>query len=203
MVWRRPRMATRAVEALVVCVVGATVVLAISAPVPAEPEGTSPNGELLIDSQLTAGSFAGVLTGTGFTLFADEADGGTPFSEFSVTDSRGTGLGWYVTVTATRFENQTLPGKDIALDSLTMPRLSVESADASSTALPGQLHAATTVDTGGEGVVVAACTEHGQGMGTYIFTAADGEPWALAVTADEYAGTYTSTVTITVATLAL
>jgi hypothetical protein len=84
-----------------------------------------------------------------------------------------------------------------------MPRLAVESMDANCTAPPGRLHRAATIDTGGDGVVMVACTEHGQGMGTYLFSAADGEPWTLAVTADEYAGTYTSKVTTTIATLAL
>jgi hypothetical protein len=40
-------------------------------------------------------------------------------------------------------------------------------------------------------------------MGTYNFTAAASAPWTLALTADEYAGTYNSTVTTTLATLAL
>lgn len=71
----------------------------------------TPGGELFISSQLIAGSFAGRLTGMGLTLFADEAHGSTPFGGFSVTDSRGTGVGWYVTVTATRFENRPFPAK--------------------------------------------------------------------------------------------
>ena len=47
---------------------------------------------------------------------------------------------------------------------------------------------------------MAACT-FGQGMGTYdfMYTA----PWTLAVPADAFAGTYTSTVTTTLATLSL
>ena len=51
---------------------------------------------------------------------------------------------------------------------------------------------------------MAACSANGQGMGTYNFTAAAAvHPWKLALTADEYAGTYNSTITTTLATLAL
>ena len=164
----------------------------------------TPAGELMISAQLTAGSFGGTLTGLGFTLQRRRRPTAALRSAASPSPMHATsGVGWYVTVSATRFENQTFPGKDIALDSLTMPRLSVESADASCTAPPGRLHQAATVDTGGDGVIMVTCTEHGQGQGTYIFTAADSEPWELAITADEYAGTYTSTVTTTVATLSL
>jgi hypothetical protein len=199
------QMTWRVLATLAFCLAAASASALWCAVAQAESGETTPTpgGELCISSPPAAGSFSGQLTGMGLTLNADEAGGGTPFSGFVLTDSRGTGVGWYVTVTATRFENQTFPGKDIALDSLTMPRLAVESADASCTAPPGELHPDATVDTGGDGVVMAACTEHGQGMGTYIFTAAGGEPWTLAITADEYAGTYTSTVTTTVATLAL
>ncbi len=85
----------------------------------------------------------GILNGQGFTLNANEAGGGTAFSGFSITDTRGTGVGWYVT------------------------------------------------------------SANGQSMGTYDFTAAGSLPWKLAITADEYAGTYYSTVATTVATVAL
>ena len=160
-------------------------------------------GELSISLPMTGGSFAGALTGRARVLVADEADGGTPFGEFSVTDTRDSGTGWSVTVSATRFANLTYSGKDLTLGSLTMPPLAVESTDASSTAPPDTLQQATTVDTGDGGVVVAACTQHGQGVGTYVFSAVGGEPWRLDIAADAYAGVYVSTATITVATLVL
>jgi hypothetical protein len=84
-----------------------------------------------------------------------------------------------------------------------MPRLAVPKADEASSDVPGTLYDAATIDTGGEGVVMVECDVHGQGMGTYDFTAAENQPWTLAITADEYAVTYYSTVTTTVATLAL
>lgn len=162
-----------------------------------------PEGELTVSSDLVAGSFSGALNGDQHVLYADEAHGGSPFSGFSITDTRGTGVGWCVTVSATRLDNQSYPGKDLALNSLTMPRLAVEPADAGSSDPPDELHPAAAIDTGGDGVVMAACTEHGQGMGTYGFSAADGEPWRLVITAHDYSGVYTSTVTVTVSTLAL
>lgn len=181
---------------LVVCLCAAAVAMPCAGA--ALAEGSS---DLYISAEPVAGAFAGQLTGAGMVLAADAADGGTPFGGFAVTDGRGTGAGWYVTVSATRLENTTYPGKDFALDSLTMPRLAVESADASCTAPPGMLHAAATVDDGGDGVVMVECTEHGQGMGTYLFTPE--RPWTLAVTARQFKGTYVSTITTTVATMAL
>jgi hypothetical protein len=159
--------------------------------------------DLIISTPLTAGTFSGTLNGESLTLDANAADGGTVFSGFSITDTRGTGAGWYVTISATRFENVTVPGRHITFDSLTMPRFAVTASEETTSAVPGTLHAAATVDTGGAGVVVATCDAHGQGMGTYDFTAANRVPWKLAITADEYAGVYHSTVTTTVATLAL
>jgi hypothetical protein len=158
---------------------------------------------LSISAELTAGTFAGTLRGERSTLHASVAGGGTEFGGFSITDTRGTGVGRYVTLVATRFENATFAGKDLALGSLTMPKLTVVKANEQSSDVPGDLHAAAAIDTGGDGVVMAACSEHGQGMGTYDFSAANGEPWKLAITADEHAGAYYSTVTTTVATLAL
>jgi hypothetical protein len=160
------------------------------------------SGGLAVSSGLSAGSFAGVLTGATQTLYADGSDGGTPFSGFSITDDRDTGTGWAVTVAATPFENVDYPGERLDPGSLVMPRLTVASADASCTAPPGELHDAAAVDTG-DGVVMVSCTEHGQGMGTYLFSAAGGTPWSLTVGPGAYKGAYTCTVTLTVAALSL
>jgi hypothetical protein len=172
----------------------------------ADEDGTSgvlTGGDLSISNALEGGTFAGTLTGAAATLNANVAGGGTEFSGFQITDARGTGVGWQVTMVATQFDNATQAGKDLALNSLTMPLLAVAKNDAGSSALPGTLHAATTIDTGDAGVVMAACSAFGQGMGTYDFTAAESAPWQLAVTADEFSGTYNSTITTTLATLAI
>jgi hypothetical protein len=158
-------------------------------------------GSLAVSSGLSAGSFAGVLTGATQTLYADAAYGGTPFSGFSVTDDRETGTGWAITVSATPFENVDYPGERLDPGSLVMPRLSVASADASCTAPPGELHDAAAVDAGG--VVMVSCTEHGQGMGTYLFTAAGDTPWSLTIGPDAFKGAYMCTVTLTISPLSL
>ena len=195
---RRPGRLGDAMCLLLVCECLSGSVLAASL---FQPSGALANG-LAVSESLTAGSFGGVLTGQRQVLIADEEHGGTPFGGFSITDSRGTGVGWYVTVSATRFANQTRPGEYLASNSLTMPRLKVDSIDSSST-VPDTLGTAATIDNGGAGVVVATCAERGQGMGTYRFTSADGAPWELVVRSEDYAGVYVATVTITVTTLAL
>ena len=157
-------------------------------------------GTLNISTELTAGTFAGTLLG---------ADGqeltGVNFSGFSINDPRGTGAGWSVTMVATPFVNgdvRTAPD-DLTVNSFTAPLFGVAKVDTGSSAVPGMgTLTAATIDTGGAAVVVAECDEPGQGMGTYNFTALD-TAWKLALTADEYAGTYSSTVTTTLATLPL
>lgn len=178
------------------CLIGSVVVANLLEPSAAVATG------LTVSESLTTGSFFGVLTGQRQVLIADEEHGGAPFGGFSITDDRGTGVGWCVTVAATRFENQTRSGEFLAANSLTMPRLEVVSID-STAAVPSTLGVPATIDNGGEGVVVAACAEHGQGMGTYRFTSAEGAPWELVVRPGDYAGVYSATITITVSTLSL
>lgn len=192
---------------LLVAAAVVSLTMALSAGVAfAEEDGTSAEvsgGTLSISDALEAGTFAGTLTGAAQTLNANVAGGGTEFSGFQIKDARGSGVGWNVTVFATQFDNTTKAGKDLVVNSLTMPLLAVAKADDGSSNVPGTLHAAATIDTGDAGVVMAACSAFGQGMGTYDFTYAESAPWQLALTADEFSGTYTSTVTTTLATLAL
>lgn len=146
-------------------------------------------------TSVTPGTFGGTLTGDAQTLNASN------FSGFVVTDARGTGLGWTVTMKATQFANGT---HDIHFDSLTMPSLVVQGNVGSSTA-PAGLAPATSIDVEGTGgVVMARTTATGQGMGIYSFsphkTNDVADPWQLALTADQYEGTYHSTVTTTIAT---
>jgi hypothetical protein len=70
---------------------------------------------------------------------------------------------------------------------LVAPRVCVESSD-----LPVVVVEAESI-----------CSANGQGMGTYDFTSAVAFRGQLALTAQEYAGTYHSTVTTTLSTLAL
>jgi hypothetical protein len=158
-------------------------------------------GTLTITRALVAGSFAGELTGAPQTLAAG-AGGTTTFSGFQIHDSRGTGTGWGVTLSAGRFVNTDGSGHDLPLGSLIAPRLAV-AGEAGSSAVPGELSGAAAIDNSADGstggVVMAATGAAGQGMGIYDFTVADGAPWLLAVPAGAYAGTYRSTVTTTLA----
>lgn len=154
-------------------------------------------------TSVIAGTFGGTLTGTSSVLRASTDFGGSPFSGFVVTDARGTGVGWSVTMKATQFDNGVAGAGHhvIALGSLTMPQLAVHG-NSGSSEVPGDLHDATAIDLGlTDGVVMARTTTSGQGMGIYTFTSAGAAPWELALTADDYAGTYHSTVTTTLATL--
>ena len=155
------------------------------------------NGSLCISTPLHAGSFACDLTGR-----SRELDG-VGFGGFEVEDQRGTGVGWQVTMVASQFSNEDRPGKGLALGSLRMPVLTVSKTDAGSSGVPSLLTGPAAIDTGGAGVVVASCSAAGQGMGSYSFQTSNGSRWKLAVTSDEYAGGYKSTITTTLASLAL
>ena len=165
---------------------------------------TLTGGSLNISTALQAGSFEGTLKGAAQTL------DGIGFSDFSINDARGTGIGWNVTMLATPFVNGDVraASDDLTVNSFTAPLFAVAKANTGSSAVPGMGSQtaspiiAATIDTGATGVVMAKCDEPGQGMGTYDFTALD-TAWKLALTADEYAGTYSSTVTTTLATLSL
>ena len=151
-------------------------------------------GALAVSAPMSAGTFSGTLTG------APEVFEGASFSGIAVTDARGTGAGWQLVMRATQFECAGVVGASLAPDSLTAPLFAATKADQGSSAVPGTVRAAPIDNATGAVIAVSAA---GEGMGTYVFTAADGVPWRLAVTADEYAGVYYSTVTTTVATLAL
>lgn len=150
-------------------------------------------GTLGQTGNLAAGSFAGTLNGSAQSL------SGTGFTGFQVTDYRGSGIGWVVSAQATKFVNRTYAGKDLAYNSFTMPQVGV-SGVASATVVPGTLHASAHIDTGSTAVVMVSTSVAGQGMGLYNFTTPAGS-WKLDIAGDSYAGSYDSTVTLTVATL--
>ena len=186
--------------ALTLCMVVASVVPGTALAATANTSATLTAGTLSITRPLTAGTFAGTLTGLPQSLAADPSGGSSAFGGFQVRDARGSGVGWSVTVSAGRLVNADGSGHAFALGSLIMPQLAVAKDNLSSAAVPGTLHGAAAIDDGAAGVVMAACS-FGQGMGTYDFTNA--APWTLAVPANAFAGTYTSTVTTTLATLSL
>ena len=193
--------------ALALCAVVSSVVPGTALAATASTSATLTAGTLSITRPLTAGTFAGTLTGLPQSLAADASGRGSAFGGFQVRDARGSGAGWSVTVSAGRLVNADGSGHAFALASLIMPQLAVAKDNLGSAAVPGTLHGPAAIDNSADGatggVVMAATSAFGQGMGTYDFTAAGAAPWMLAVPADAFAGTYASTVTTTLGTLSL
>lgn len=122
---------------------------------------------------------------------------------FSVTDARGSGAGWNVTVAGTQFCK--LDALNVACDavtprtlpasSLSIPTFSVAKADPTSSGLPGVTAGPYAID--GGSLKVASAAANGSGMGSYSFS--QGGNWTLTVPASAYSGTYRSTITVSVA----
>lgn len=119
-------------------------------------------------------------------------------SDFSVSDTRGTGEGWNVVVQGTAFAqwNGTAyvgGGKKLPAGSLSMPAPTVSSSEATPappTVTPGPY----LID--GHAVKIASASP-GAGQGTYSFTQTG--PLTLTVVAAAYEGTYRSEITVSVA----
>jgi len=172
---------------------------------PVEPTvatATISGGALSITTPMVTGNFACVLTGAAQTIHAASAQGGASFSDFTVSDPRGIGVGWSVTLKATQFVNGSNPGRDLAINSLSVPMMVVTKADSGSSTPPAAVQHAVTIDGVSDPVEIASCVKAGDGMGSYTFVQGPGG-WALSLSAAEYAGMYTSTVTTTLATEAL
>lgn len=110
---------------------------------------------------------------------------------YTVSDLRGSGAGWHVTAQATQFDGG---AHDLALGSLLMAAPTVSSPDTTSpdpTVVTGNhvLDAVTAVSFSSAALDT--------GMGNYIYSAS---VLVLLLPADVYAGTYTSTLTVSVIT---
>lgn len=152
----------------------------------------------LSSTDMTVGNFSNVtLDGTAKTTSATA-------SGFSVTDARGSGAGWNVTVSGTQFCKldalqvgcDVVTPRTLPASSLSVPALTVGKADPTSSAVPGVTAGPYTVIDGGS-IKVASAAANGSGMGSYNFS--QGGNWNLTVPASAYAGTYRSTVTVSVA----
>lgn len=124
---------------------------------------------------------------------------------WSVTDARGTGLGWRVTVQATQFAewDATLnagaggyvtSGKKLAQNSLKMPAPTV-AANGTLSALPA-ITAGGPYTIDGAGAVTVASAALDAGMGIFDFTS--GGALTLTVPSSAYARTYRSDVNVSV-----
>jgi hypothetical protein len=157
---------------------------------------TTPGGS---DTAAAAYTYVGSLDVTTPDVddFADITLNGTALTTtatmetFTVTDSRGTGVGWNVTVQATQFMSG---GHTLPLGSVSMPQPNVAKSTPQSTALPAIMSGPYAID-GISAVKIASAAADGSGEGSYIFTPG---LLTLSVPASTYAGTYTSTVTVSV-----
>ena len=110
-----------------------------------------------------------------------------------VTDPRGTGEGWHVTIQATQLTDQATL-RTLPLHSLSMATPGVARHDSTSSGLPTLQEGPYYIDD--TGAIQIASAAVGDGMGSYDFT--QGADLTLSVGADAHAGTYTTTVIVSV-----
>lgn len=154
-----------------------------------DPTNITINGGTLNISAMTVGDFAPVtLTGSVTNVTA----GMTPFT---LTDARGLGAGWNITVQATQFREYLAgayvgSGKTLATSSLSMPQPTV-AANGTSSAVPTITSGPYTIDSGSAVKIASAAAD--AGMGAYNFSPED---LTLSIPANAYATTYRSEVTV-------
>lgn len=132
------------------------------------------------------------------TLSGSVASATATMSDFSVTDTRGTGEGWNVVVQGTVFAEwdgagYVAGGKTLPVGSLSMPAPSVSSSEATPSP-PTMTAGPYAID--GYAVKIASAAA-GAGEGTYTFTQTG--PLTLTVVAAAYARTYRGEITVSVA----
>ncbi len=170
--------------------------VALAAPASAAPKPTNAkvNPGPISVSALAVADFPGV------TLDGKAKSATATMDDFSVTDSRGNGFGWNVTVQATQFAEWDAAsatyvsgGKTLALNSLKLPTPAV-AADGTTSPPPSVMTGPHQIDTSGAVKIASAAVD--TGMGKYNFSLA--QPLELTVPANAYAKTYRSTVTLSV-----
>lgn len=148
-------------------------------------------GSLAWSTTPSASDFASVaLTGAQQTIH-------TNLASWGVSDATGSGAGWHVTFQASQFAGTgiTLPASSLVL---TAPAVAPNGVNA---AAPPVLQGATfTLDGGSAVPVVHALAGTGQGGWSMTQANSGGGDLALTVPANAAAGTYTSTLTFTLAT---
>lgn len=161
-------------------------------------DATVSGGVFEITATPTVGNFTPVtLDGTAKTTPAT-------LGTFEVNDARGTGAGWNVTVSATRFAewDSTLNagvggyvtgGKTLAVNSLSMAAPTV-AADGTTSTAPSLTTGPYTID---NGAVKTASAATDTGMGKFDFSSTT---LTLSIPASAYAKTYRSDVTVSLVT---
>lgn len=141
-------------------------------------------GSTLAVNSMSAADFTATLTGETQTVTAAFAA--------QVEDPRGTGAGWNVTVNPSQFAVASST-KTLGTDALSLSNAVVTpGTDSSAVGSPasGALPA-------GQATTLLSATASGQGMGTYDIAAT----LNLKILASDYAGAYTSTITVDIAAL--
>jgi hypothetical protein len=143
----------------------------------------------------------------GITLNGAAQSSTATMDAFSVTDSRGTGVGWNVTVSASSFKEYAdgayvTSGKTLGTSRFTMAEAAAAKIDATSSGLPTMTAGTYTLDAdantdGTSEAVKIASAATGDGMGSYTITPGQ---LGLSVPASVYAKTYRSDVTVTLST---
>ena len=139
----------------------------------------------------TVGNFADVtLDGTAHTT---QATVGT----YDVIDATGSGSGWKVQAQASQFSTGGATPILLATGSLKLEASTVAANNATSGAVPTIVSGPYTIDSGSAVKIASAAV--GAGMGSYKFTP-PANALTLSIPSSAYAGTYNSTVTVSVVT---
>ncbi|MDO8735716.1 MAG: WxL domain-containing protein [Thermoleophilia bacterium] len=154
-----------------------------------DPTNITIAGGTLNISSMTVGDFAGV------TLSGSATNDTATMTPFTMTDARGLGSGWNVTVQATQFSEYSggyVPsGRTLAVSSLSMPQPTV-AANGTSSGVPTITSGPFIIDSGSAVKIASAATDNG--MGAYNFT--QGGSLTLSIPANAYAASYRSEVTV-------
>lgn len=180
----------------------ASLVLATTASIAqADDSNVTVTGDSLTLGSIATSDFGGI------TLNGAAQSTTATMDAFTVTDARGTGVGWNVTVSASSFKEYAdgayvASGKTLGTSRFTMATASAAKVDATSSGLPTMTSGAYTLDADADsdGVseavkIASAATD--DGMGSYTVTPGQ---LGLSVPANVYAKTYRSDVTVTLST---
>lgn len=179
-----------------------SVALAITASVAqADDTNVTVTGGDLTLGAISTGDFGGI------TLNGAAQSTTATMDAFSVTDARGTGVGWNVTVSASSFKEYATGayvtgGKTLGTSRFTMAAATASKIDATSSGLPTMTSGTYTLDAdansdGTSDAVKIASAATGDGMGSYTLTPGQ---LGLSIPANVYAKTYRSDVTVTLST---
>ncbi len=161
---------------------------------PADVGGTLTTGPLKVDSIATIDLGSVPLTGRAFALTA-ATDSGTML----VTDARGDGAGWKIQAVRSAFSFSTGEEPNVITRTLDgtmhMPAAVVTAYDPTSS-ITQPTTAAQDILVGTPKTIATAATDAGMGSWNLTF-GADLHKITMGITADDYAGHYTGTVTVT------